>query len=519
VDNVTFSDADPDQTVSWYVDGSMPGSGDGRSRTSAFKTIQEGIDAASCRDLVTVATGTYLENIYIKGKNIDLRSTNPFDPDIVENTIIDGNQAGSVVTFARTENETCALSGFTIRNGGNTKYGGGIDGGRYWQVTRAAIRNNTITENSAEQGGGVIYCHGVIEDNLITSNTAEYEAGGVSYCDGPILRNVITHNAGSEGGLCECNGLIADNTISWNSARNDGGGLYYAEGIIWRNVITDNTAGGSGGGLSCCYDAYIANNEISRNVASGDGGGLSECNGIIQSNLIVGNSADYGGGLYYCGGTIINNTIVGNRADKDNDPPADDMGGGLHECDGTIENCIIWDNVPDQLNECAMPTYCRIWVWTEGGEGNESTDPSFVSLPTGNYRLRAGSRCIDMGTSPYPIRPGLDMDGNLRIALKTSGLQPVDIGAYEYDSYPFEITRFVLQPNGKRNIAWTTQPNDHYTIWWRKHTDQKGWWELATVTTDSYGHPLYYLDETWVSPDRNALLYRVEMNWPVQEAP
>jgi hypothetical protein len=103
--------------ATWYVDGSVSSSGDGTSRATALKTIQKGIDKAHEGDTVTVAQGVYLENIHFDGKNITLTSTDPFHPDVVANTIIDGNQSGSVVTFSRTEGESCVLSGFTICNG------------------------------------------------------------------------------------------------------------------------------------------------------------------------------------------------------------------------------------------------------------------------------------------------------------------------------------------------------------------------------------------------------------------
>lgn len=101
----------------WFVDNNVSVSGDGRSWQTAFKTIQEAIDAAPHGDVVVVAEGTYVENVRFNGKNITLRSTAPLNSGIVGTTVIDGNQGGPVVTFAGTEDGTCVLSGFTIRNG------------------------------------------------------------------------------------------------------------------------------------------------------------------------------------------------------------------------------------------------------------------------------------------------------------------------------------------------------------------------------------------------------------------
>jgi len=43
----------------WYVKGTMPTSGDGTEWEKAFKTIEEGINAAAHGDIVWVAPGVY----------------------------------------------------------------------------------------------------------------------------------------------------------------------------------------------------------------------------------------------------------------------------------------------------------------------------------------------------------------------------------------------------------------------------------------------------------------------------
>jgi hypothetical protein len=83
----------------WYVDGSVTESGNGQSWPTAFKAIQEGIDASSHGDTVIVAEGVHDENIQFYGKSIVLRSTDPDDAVVREDTIIDGGKRESVVRF------------------------------------------------------------------------------------------------------------------------------------------------------------------------------------------------------------------------------------------------------------------------------------------------------------------------------------------------------------------------------------------------------------------------------------
>jgi hypothetical protein len=172
----------PVAAIKWYVDASVKDSGDGTGWEVAFKTIQLGIDAASDGDIVLVAERVYTENIRFLGKNITVSSTDPDDPTVVANTILDEGNAGPVVTFWGLEGEFCVLSGFTIRNG-RAEDGGGIHG----RGAHATICNNAIIANCApddggglyfcDDGGALAYCNGVIESNVIRDNSATDDGG------------------------------------------------------------------------------------------------------------------------------------------------------------------------------------------------------------------------------------------------------------------------------------------------------------------------------------------------------
>ena len=357
-----------------------------------YPTIQAAIDSAIYGAEIVVSIGRHVENINLRGKNIILRSTDPMNPSVVASTIIDGNHAGSVVTFVGDEPPSCILSGFTITNGDKTDSGGGI----YGRGTLATIQNNTISGNLSQaytaHGGGLAYCNGTVHNNTISGNSAEGDFSATG------------------GGLYKCNGTIQNNLITDNSA-------------ISPPRTPGNPENGSGGGLSNC-DGVIQNNTIANNSAGSHGGGLTGCDGIIQNNIISGNSGRYAGGLYQCHGTIQNNTICGNNSTQGY---GGGVGSGLYRCTGTIRNCIIWGNSGTELSGSSQPSYCCIerW-WTTDADGNIGANPDFVSPD--DYHLLPDSPCINAGDPNYSAEPNeTDLDGNSRI---TGGR--IDIGAYEF---------------------------------------------------------------------------------------
>jgi len=352
-----------------------------------YATIQEAIDAATNGDEIIVSPNTYMENINFTGKNLILRSTDPISESIVNATIINGDKKGSVVSFSGTETEECVLSGFTITNGGETTYGGGINGNgalaliQYNNISNniiktgeasygggiyscsGIIRYNTINNNIARWGGGIFWCHGRIEHNIISYNSGYDKGGAISYSQAMILDNVISNNDSLTGplyycpslikgnlikdnehsGLVECHGSIRDNIITGNS----GPGLAHCQGNILNNIIEKSTYGiwvcngliedniirnNSLGGLTSCQ-GVIKNNTIENNL----GGGINYSVGVIQNNTIENN---WGGGINGCYDMIVNNIIQGNTASE---------GGGLYNCLGTIQHNTIRFNQSEEM--------------------------------------------------------------------------------------------------------------------------------------------------------------------------
>ena len=404
-----------------------------------YETIQEGIDSCFYGDTVLVDTGTYVENINFEGKNITVASLylTSQDTSYISQTIIDGDNSGSVVTFENGEDSNAVLTGFTITNG-NADYGGGI----YCSNSSPSLVNVTISDNSAngsDSYGGGIYLdssYTCLQNVTISDNSANY-GGGIylTYSDA-CLENV---------------------TITGNYASYGGGGIYldYSNPSLEYILIIENSSTGynvSGGGVYCSHsNPNIKNATISCNSTDGelDGQGagiyLDNSSPSLNNVDIISNTIEgwgHGGGIYcyqYSSPSLQNVTISGNSANWE--------GGGIY-CDDSspsLKNCIVSDNTGNYgiYADSGNPTIeysdfynnedgnfygCNQYIGfnvTTNANGdscdawyNIQEDPLFVDPANGDYHLTSNSPCIDAGNPSTPPDP----DGTV-----------ADMGAYYFD--------------------------------------------------------------------------------------
>ncbi len=181
-------------------------------------TIQAAIDFAADQNTVLVYPGTYVENIDFLGKSITVKSQ--AGPDV---TVIDGGQAGSVVTFNNGETNKAVLDGFTITNGNGFK-GGGIHG----DSASPTIVHCTISGNTAQARGGGISITANSDPEItnctITNNNTLGYGGGV-YNEGQmnLTHCTLSGNSATLGGgifVSDYAFANATNCILWgNSAQ------------------------------------------------------------------------------------------------------------------------------------------------------------------------------------------------------------------------------------------------------------------------------------------------------------
>ena len=262
-------------------------------------------------------------------------------------------------------------------------------------VDTVVVAEGTYIENISFGGKNII---------LISTDPDNPSVVASTKIDGNLSGSVVTFS-GSEYPDC----IIVGFTIIKGRVTGYGGGIKGngTQATIKSCVINNNRAGHGAGIFSC--DGLISNCIIKNNWSDYEGGGLLYCYGTVKNCLIYDNMASdlggptlgNGGGLYGCDGDIISCTIFGNVGND---------GGGLYNCWGNITNCIIWGNrnvawIFSQLDRTSIPTFSCIQDWTDGGTGNISDNPLFVTGPLGDYYLSqtaagqdSNSPCVDAGS-------------------------------------------------------------------------------------------------------------------------
>ena len=427
-----------------------------------YTKIQSAINAASKGDVIWVAQGTYKENLVLSA-GVKLEGGYKSDYSArnwnVWPSIIDGNKAGSVIKGA----QGATVDGFTLRNG-QASLGGGI----FLENASMTIKNNTIENNIASNGGGGIYVskhpkappYTDIENNTIRKNKVTSDQGGTGggillYLSNTGIRitNNIIGGAAGDGNTARWGGggiatdqtpifTIENNIISHNVVeKGHGGGLMTLDGspnasIVKNKIHYNQVSGGNiGGGIYSIGGTYIKRNEVKGNSIFGSpatGGGLyvdspSGTPPRIENNFFLQNMAEQGGGIYVRRG---NNIILMNNSLSGNQPDTPQSGGGIYVHQDAIcimQNNIIWNNGDDFHEE--TPGSCTLAHNDiedgdgAGQNGNISANPLFIAYD--DLHIQQSSPAVNAGRNA--AAPNIDYDGDNRTGT-------YDIGADEVKS-------------------------------------------------------------------------------------
>jgi hypothetical protein len=259
----------------------------------------------------TTATGGITVN-----SNVTVTGSTLIASDTIIQAAADVNSATSRVFYITTN---ATIQNLTITNGSADK-GGGIFIDTLVNDIELQILNSTISDNNATDAGGGIYTKVEyntatlnIESSEISGNTTDGNGGGI-YSTGSSMAGYNYYAYLT----------ITYSTISGNTASYSGGGIYngsYGTATIDNSIITGNSAD-SGGGIYNSNYGYLNiynSSYIYNNTASSSGGGIyngSYGTATIDNSIITGNSANSGGGIYNSGTitSLTNSTISGNTA-------------------------------------------------------------------------------------------------------------------------------------------------------------------------------------------------------------
>ena len=354
---------DPEPTIRYVNNDVAGGNNDGTSWDNAYASLQDALTAAHDGDQIWIAAGTYYPTKQVGG----------------------------------TEDR---FATFQMKNG--VEIYGGFAGTE--DPATFDLANRNFTTNKTILSGNI----GAKEDNIDNCYHVFFHPEGLALDSTALLDGVTITGGYADGPVADwhdCGGGMFNNgssptldniVISDNTTVFYGGGIcnvFSSSPTLTNVVIKGNTSAGDAGGLLCMSSSPVLNNvTISGNTATDEGGGVysNTSEPLTMNNCIVwGNTASSGGNEIY-----LDNTSV------------------------TMNYCCYGNNEGD-IQKRDNSTFTP--------DANCTTsDPFFVNLSIGDFRIYGNSPCVNTGNNSYNPQ-STDTRGKTRIQNTT-----IDMGAYEW---------------------------------------------------------------------------------------
>nr|MBC8465524.1 right-handed parallel beta-helix repeat-containing protein [bacterium] len=239
-----------------------------------FETIQGAINESEDGDTVLVDEGVYRENLNFWGIQILLASRFIFEEDtnLIEETVIDGNREGSVITMTNGEPEGTEIIGLTIRNGAGTRVdiddeewyfcGAGVFAIDASPTFRSCVITNNRIDDERSRASGVYIDGG--SARFINCLTADNSPGGLSAKNASVELTgcrFIYDSAGINGGedreIIVRNCLFSGNGLGLRSSD------ITVEDCVFRENDSGLSLGSTTGDVTGCSFIEIDGNALS----------------------------------------------------------------------------------------------------------------------------------------------------------------------------------------------------------------------------------------------------------------
>jgi beta-lactam-binding protein with PASTA domain len=415
-----FTYRNPGEIVVRVDADNISGVEDGSAWATAFPTIQQGIDAVAASGQtgeVWVAEGTYTADtsgtvVATMASFCDLYGgfagveTKRDESDVAAHaSVIDGQNESACVYGA----DTARLDGFTITRGNGPFRLGNQSS---WASLFASFVSSSPLGFAVDNSGvspTIAHC-------TFTNNNAM--AAVVNFAEeaapsSPLFTGCTFSNNGSTMGNGALAGMVSKSRL--DNCLFTGNG-YCVQDIayggecsptITRCAFRENEGGYAVAAWTGISAARLENCEFSQCTSEPVffNGPVS---GIILLTPIFSNCT-------FAGNTATREVIYARKTAK-----------------VELRNCIVWGNTGPLLGTSGLvtltATHCDIQHGF-AGTGNIAADPLFVDAASGDYRLQAGSPCIDTGTAdgapatdlvgmPRPQGAGFDM-GTMEMPVST----------------------------------------------------------------------------------------------------